>query len=173
MTTAMNTNRVDPGRFSSRCCTFRRTQTRSADPIRLLCIRLALLLNLSVLSRFAPSARLMIGVSPWTLWLAEAFLWDCTFWDDRGGGLSRQPLGPLVDTLTIKTVTSANRMNLGSFCSRSCTFQRTRTSADPIRLLCARLALPLSLSLPSQFAPSARPMVCVSPWAYGLRCFHA
>ena len=45
MTTVLSKNRVDSRSFSSRSCAFRRTHT-STDPIRLLCIRLALPLNL-------------------------------------------------------------------------------------------------------------------------------
>ena len=167
-TIADNTNRVDPRSFSSRCCTFQRTHTRSVDPIRLLCIRLTLPLTLSLPSRFAPSARLMVGVSPRTLWLAEAFSCDCTFWDERGGGLTGQPLDPLANTATITAVMSANRVESGRFSSRCCTFRRTQTSADPIRLLCIRLALPSTLSLPSRFSPSSRVMAFVSPRALWL-----
>ena len=43
---------------------------------------------------------------------------DDTFWDERGGGLTRQPVGPLVDTATIKAVMSTNRVESGSFGSR-------------------------------------------------------
>ena len=103
------------------------------------------------------------------LWLVGYFSCYCMIWDERGGGLTGQPVGPLlVNTTTIATVTSTNRVDLGSFCSRCCTFWRTYTSADPIGQLCIRLALPLTLSLPPQFAPSARPMVCVSPRALWL-----
>ena len=73
MTAVMSANRVDLGRFSSRCSTFRHTHT-SADPIRLLCIRLALTLTLSLPSRLAPSARHTVGVLPRALWLAGIFL---------------------------------------------------------------------------------------------------
>ena len=73
-----------------------------------------------------------------------------------GGGLTRQPVGPAVGTATMTTVMSANRVDLGSFSSRCCTFRHTHTSADPIRLLCIRLVLTLTLSLPSRLAPSAR-----------------
>ena len=41
-------------------------------------------------------------------------------------------------------------------------------SADPIQLLCVRLTLPLTLSLPSGFVPSARLMVGVLPRALWL-----
>ena len=68
-------------------------------------------------------------------------------------------MGPNVDTATIITALSTNRVDSGSFSSRCCVFQRTHASADPIRLLCIRLALHLTLSLPSRFAPSARLMV--------------
>ena len=61
MTTVLSTNHVDSGNFSSRGYPFRRTHT-SVDPIRLLCIRLALPSTLSLHSWFAPSAKLMVGV---------------------------------------------------------------------------------------------------------------
>ena len=57
-------------------------------------------------------------------------------------------MGPRVDTATIRTVLSTNRVDSGSFSSGCCAFRRTHTSADPIRLLCIRLALPLTLPLP-------------------------
>ena len=166
--TVLSTNRVDLGSFSSRYCTFRLTHT-SADPIRLLCIQLALPLTLALPPRFAPSARLVVCVSPRALWRSGDSSCDCMFWDKRGGGLTRQPVGPPVGTATITTaVMSANRVNLGSFSSRCCAFRRTHTSADPIRLLCIRLALPLTLSLPSRLAPSARVAVGVPPRALWL-----
>ena len=167
ITTVMYTNRVDSGGFSSRCSAFRRKHT-SADPIRLLCTRL----TLSLPSRFSPSARLVVVFHnvPYG-WLAEAFSCDCMFWNETGGGLTRQPVGPLVGTATMTAVMSANRMDSGSFSSRCCAFRRTHTSANPIRLLCTRLALPLALSLPSRFAPSERLTVGVSPrtlWLAGI-----
>ena len=163
MTTVLSTNRVDSTRFSSRSCGFRRTHT-STDPIRLLCIRLALPLTLSLPSRFAPSAKLMVGVSPQGLWLAGAFSRDCTFWDYRGGVLTidRQPVGPPVNTATITTATGINHVDSGSFSSRCCTFQRINTSADPIRTLCIRLAFNLD-SLPA-------PRICVLRKTHNL-CF--
>ena len=112
--TVLSTNRVDSGRFSSRCCAFRRTHT-SADPIWLLCIRLALPLTLSLPSRFAPSARLTVSGTPCSLWFVGDFPCDCMFWENRGGGLTRQPLGPPRGTATITAVMSANRVDLGSF----------------------------------------------------------
>ena len=158
--TVLSTSRVDLGSFSSRLCTFRRTHT-SADPIRLLCIRLALRLTFFLPLRFAPSARLVVCVSPRVLWLVCWFSSVCIFWDERGGGIT--PMGPQVDKATIRTVLSTSRVDLGSFSSRWCTHRRTHTSADPIRLLCIRLALSLTFSLPSRFAPSTRHVVCVSP----------
>ena len=74
------------------------------------------------------------------------------FWENSGGGLTTQPVG----TATMTTVTSANRVDLESFSSRCWTFRRTHTSADPNRVLCTRLALPLTLSLSSRLAPRAR-----------------
>ena len=164
-TTATGINHVDSGRFSSRCCTFRRTHT-SADPIRILCIRLALTLTLSRPPGFASCARLMVCASPWALQLVVDFSCDCVFWDDRGGGLAGQ-LGPQVDTANIRTVLSTNHVDSRSFSSRCWAFRRTHPSADPIRLLDIRLALPLTLSLPSGFVPSTKLMVGASPRALG------
>ena len=162
MTTVLSTNRVDSRRFSSRSCAFRRAQT-STDPIRLICIRLALPLTLSLPARFAPSAKLMIGVSPRALRLAGSFSRDCKFWGCRGGALtiSRQPVGLPVSRAAITTVTGMNHLDSESFSSRSRTFRRTHMSADSIRILCIRLALPLTLSWPPRFASCPRLMVCV------------
>ena len=164
-TTATGINHVDSGRFSSRCCTFRRTHT-SPDPIRILCIRLALTLTLSRPPGFASCARLMVCASPWALQLVVDFSCDCMFWDDRGGGLAGQ-LGPQVDTANIRTVLSTNHVDSRSFSSRCWAFRRTHPSADPVRLLDIRLALPLTLSLPSGFVPSTKLMVGASPRALG------
>ena len=164
-TTATGINHVDSGRFSSRCCTFRRTHT-SADPIRILCIRLALTLTLSRPPGFASCARLMVCASPWALQLVVDFSCDCMFWDDRGGGLAGQ-LGPQVDAANIRTVLSTNHVDSRSFSSRCWAFRRTHPSTDPIRLLDIRLALPLTLSLPSGFVPSTKLMVGASPRALG------
>ena len=164
-TAATGINHVDSGRFSSRCCTFRRTHT-SADPIRILCIRLALTLTLSRPPGFASCARLMVCASPWALQLVVDFSCDCMFWDDRGGGLAGQ-LGPQGDTANIRTVLSTNHVDSRSFSSRCWAFRRTHPSADPIRLLDIRLALPLTLSLPSGFVPSTKLMVGASPRALG------
>ena len=169
MTTVLSTNRVDSRSFSSRRCAFRRTHT-STDPIRLLCIRLALPLNLFLPSRFAPGTKLMVGVSPRASWPAGFFLRDCTFWDCKGGVLiiNRQQVGPLMNTPATTTATGINHVDSGRFSSRCCTFRRTHTSADPIRILCIRLALTLTLSRPPGFASCARLMVCASPWALQL-----
>ena len=167
ITTATGINHVDSGSFSSRCCTFRRTHT-SADPIRILCIRLALTLTLSRPPGFASCARLMVCVSPCALWPVGDFSCDCMFWDDRGGGLTGQPMGPQVDTANIRTVLSTNHVDSRSFSPRCWAFRRTHPSADPIRLLCIRLALPLTLSLPSGFVPSTKLVVGASPRALGL-----
>ena len=70
-----------------------------------------------------------------------------------------------MDTATIRTVLSTNRVDSGSFSSRCCAFRRTHTNVDPIQLLCIRLALPLTLSFPSRLAPSARLTVGVPPRA--------
>ena len=169
MTTVLSTNRVDSRSFSSRRCAFRRTHT-STDPIRLLCIRLALPLNLFLPSRFAPGTKLMVGVSPRASWPAGFFLRDCTFWDCKGGVLiiNRQQVGPLVNTPATTTATGINHVDSGRFSSRCWTFRRTHTNADPIRILCIRLALTLTLSRPPGFASCARLMVCASPWALQL-----
>ena len=140
--TVLSTNRVDSRSLSSRRWAFRRTH-QSADPIRLLGIRLALPLTLSLPSGFVPSTKLMVSASPRALGLVKDFSCDCMFWDERGGGFA--PAGPRVDTANIKTVLSTNRVDSGSFSSGCCAFRRTHTSADPIRLLCIQLALPLTL----------------------------
>ena len=44
---------------------------------------------------------------------------DCTFWDERGGGLTRQPVGPLAGTAIITIAMSANRLELGRFAQDS------------------------------------------------------
>ena len=163
--TVLSTNHVDSRSFSPRCWAFRRTHP-SADPIRLLGIRLALPLTLSLPSGFLPSTKLMVGASPRALGLVKDFSCDGMFWDESGGGLA--PVDPRVDTATIRTVLSTNRVDSGSFSSGCCAFRRTHTSADPIRLLCIRLALPLSLPLPSRFAPSARLTVGGTPCALWL-----
>ena len=170
MTTVLSTNRVDSRSFSSRSCAFRRTHT-STDPVRLLCIRLALPLTLSLPSRFAPGTKLMVGVSPRAPWLAGAFSRDCTFWNCREVvvlTIDRQPVGPLVSTASITLATGINHVDSGRFSSRCCTFRRTHTSADPIWILCIRLALTLTLPRPPGFASCAKLMVCVSPWALRL-----
>ena len=167
ITIATGINHVDSGSFSSRCCTFRRTHT-SADPIRILCIRLALTLTLSRPPGFASCARLMVCVSPWALRLVGDFSFDCMFWDDRGGGLTGQPMSPQMDTINIRTVLSANHVDSRSFSPRCWAFRRTHPSADPIWLLCTRLTLPLTLSLPSGFVHSTKLMVGASPRALEL-----
>ena len=110
----------------------------------------------------------MVGDTPCALWLVKDFPCACMFWEKRGGGLIRQPVGPPVGTATITAVMRANHVDLGSFSSRSCTFGHTHMSADPIRLLCIRLALILTLSLSSRLAPSARLTVGVPPRALWL-----
>ena len=97
--------------------------------------------------------------------LAGDFSCDCMFWGERGGGYTRQPVGPSVDTAIMTTVLSTNRVDSRRFSSRSCAFRRTHTSTDPIRLLCIQLDLPLNLFLPSRFAPGTKLMVDVSPRA--------
>ena len=110
----------------------------------------------------------MVGASPRALGLVKDFSCDCIFWYDRVGGLAGQPMGPQVDRANIRTVLSTNRVDSGSFSSGCCAFRRTLTSAGPIRLLCIRLALPLTLPLPLRFAPSARLTVGGTPCALWL-----
>ena len=118
-------------------------------------------LNVPLPSGFAPSARLMVGVSPRALWLASFFRGIVCF-GTRGEqiycNINRRPLGPFVSITTITTVTGTNRVDSGRFSLRYA-FRRTHTSADPIRLICIRLALPLTFSLLSRFAPRARLVV--------------
>ena len=163
--TVLSTNHVDSRSFSSRRWAFRRTHP-SADPIRLLGIRLALPLTLSLPSGFVPSTKLMVDASLRALGLVKDFSCDCMFWDERGGGLA--PVGARVETATTRTVLSTNRVDSGRFSSGCCSFRRTHTSAEPIRLLCIRLALPLTLPLPSRFALSARLAVGGTPCALRL-----
>ena len=98
------------------------------------------------------------------IWLVGEFLCDCMFWENSGVGLTTQP----VSTATMTTVTSANRGDLESFNSRCWTFRRTYTIADPNRVLCTLLALPLTLSLTSRLAPRARLTVDVPTRAFWL-----
>ena len=49
--------------------------------------------------------------TPCALWLAGALSCDCMFWEEKGGGLAGQPVGPLVDTTIITAVMTANRVN--------------------------------------------------------------
>ena len=142
ITIATSINHVNSGSFFSRCCTFRRTHT-SADPIRILCIRLALTLTLSRPSRFVPSASLMVGASPRALWFVWDFSCNCMFWDGRGGGLTRQSVDLRVDTETITEVLSTNCVDSRSFSAICWAFRRTHTSTDPLRLLCIRLRFTL------------------------------
>ena len=125
-------------------------------------------LTLSLPSRFVPSARLTVGGTPCALWLVGRFSCDHMFGEERGGGRTRQTVGPPVDTVTMTAVMSANRVDLESFSSRCWTFRRTHTSANPVRVLCIQLALHLTLSLPSRLAPSARLTVGVPPRALWL-----
>ena len=81
-------------------------------------------------------------------WPAGAFSCDYMFWGERGGGLTRQPVGPFVDTAIMTAVLNTNRVDSRSFSSRGCASWLAHTSTDPIRLLCIRLALPL-YSLPA------------------------
>ena len=109
-------------------------------------------------------------VSPKSLRLVGDFSCDCMSWDDMGGGLTGQLMGPQMATANIRTTTvlSTNHVDSRSFSSRCWAFRRTHPSADPIRLLGIRPALPLTLSLPSGFVPSTKLMVGASPRALGL-----
>ena len=102
-----------------------------------------------------------VGASSLALWFMWDFSCDCTFWDERGGGLTGQPVDPQVDKATLRTVLSINRVGSRSVSSICWAFWRTQTRTEPIRLLCIQLALPSTLSLPSGFAPSARLVVVV------------
>ena len=128
----MSTNRGDSGSFSLQYCAFRRTHT-SADPFRLLyptSFTLASLLALTICAQRKTNG-LCYTSGPMD---SVDFSCDSMPWM-RGGGHTGQLLGPLVNTATITTVSSANRMVSGRFSSRCCAFRRTHTSADPIRLL--------------------------------------
>ena len=157
----LSTNHVDSRSFSSRCWAFWRTHP-SADPIRLLGIRLALPLTLSLPSGFVPSTKLMIGASPRALGLVKDFSCDCMFWDERGGGLA--PVGPRVDTATIRTVLSTNRVGSGSFSSGCCAFRRTHTRAQTL----FGYLYPTSFTLDSSLALTIRSQRQAYGWWYTL-----
>ena len=146
MRTVLSTNHVDSRSFSPRCWAFRRTHP-SANPIRLLCIRLALPLTLSLPSGFVPSTKLVVGASLRALGLVGDFSCDCMSWDDRGGGLTGQPMGPQVDTANMRIVLSTNHVDSRSFSSRCWAFRRTHPSADPIRLYPTSFTLDSLLAL--------------------------
>ena len=110
----------------------------------------------------------VVGGTHCAPWLSGDSSWKCMFCGKRVGGLTGQPVGPLVGTATMSAVMSADRVDSGSFILRCCTFRRTHTSADPIRLLRIRLALSLTLSLPSRLGLSARFTVGVPPRALWL-----
>ena len=103
--------------------------------------------------RPAQDSWLVFHLGPYGLW--GLFCAPVCF-RTRGEEGLLQPVGSLAETATLTTAVSANRVDLGSLSSRSCTFRHTRTSEDPIRLLCIRLAFPSTLSLPSGFTPSER-----------------
>ena len=52
---------------------------------------------------------LVVGASLRALGLVGDFSCDCMFWDDRGGGLTGQPMGPQVDTANMRTVLNKSR----------------------------------------------------------------
>ena len=101
------------------------------------------------------------------LWYVGGFSCDCMFWENSRGGLTMQPVG----TATMTTIMGASRVDLERFSSRRWTFRRTHTSAESIRVLSIRLALPLTLSLPSRLVPSARLTVDVPTRALWLAGF--
>ena len=131
-------------------------------------MRLALHLTLPLPSRFEPSVRLMVDGTAWTRWLSGDSSCDSWVWEKRKILLTRQPVGTPVGTTTVTVVMSANRVNLGRFSSRCCAFRCTHTRADPFQLLCIRLGLPLTLSLPLRLEPSARLTVGFPPRALWL-----
>ena len=53
-----------------------------------------------------------------SLWPAGDFSCDCMFQGERGEGLTRQSVGPSVDTAIMTTVLSTNRVDSRSFSSR-------------------------------------------------------
>ena len=151
---------MDSGSFSSGYCAFRCTHT-SADPT-------LYSTSFTLDSSLALTIRAQRQTYGWWYTLCPMacgnFSCDCMFLENSGGGLTTQPVG----TATITTVTSANRVDLESLSSRCWTFRRTHTSADPIRVLCTRLALPLTPSLTSRLAPRARLTVDVTTRAFWL-----
>ena len=59
------------------------------------------------------------------------FSCDYMFRDEREGILTGQPMRPRMDTETIRTVLSTNRVDSTSFSSRCWAFRRTHTNTDP------------------------------------------
>ena len=107
-----HTHHVDSRSFSSRYWAFRCTHP-SADPIRLLGIRIDLPLTLSMPSGFVSSTKLVVGASPRALGLVKDFACDCMFWDERGGGLA--PVGPRVDNSNHLNSIEHKSRGLGKF----------------------------------------------------------
>ena len=110
---------------------------------------------------FASCARLMVCVSPWARRLVGDFSCDCMFWDDRGGGLTGQPMGPQVDTANIRTVLSTNHVDSTSFSSRCWAFRRTHQAQT-----LSATWYPTSFTLDSLLALS----ICAQPKTHGW-CF--
>ena len=72
----------------------------------------------------------MVSVSPRAPVLTGAFSCGGMIWDEEGGGLTGQSMGPLVDTATITTVMSANRVTRGGLAHdavRSNVYTRAQT----------------------------------------------
>ena len=89
----------------------------------------------------------------------RTFSCDCMLWDDRRGRLTGQPLGLLVGTATMTAAV------MGAKVAWTCgvlvhdvvrSGVHTRGRRPYSATLCIRLALPLTLSLPSRSAPSER-----------------
>ena len=81
-------------------------------------------------------------------WPAGALLCDGMFCDERGGGLTRQPVGPFGGTATMTTAMNTNRVDPGSFSSRCCAFRRTHEERRP----CSAALYPTSFTLDSLLA---------------------
>ena len=113
----------------------------------------------TIVAAVANSSRCAVPQQP--LRSAGAFSCNCMFQGEKGGGLTRQPVGPCVNTAIMTILLSTNPVDSRRFSSRGCAFRRTHTGTDPIRQVRIRLALPSTLSLPSTFAPSSKLMAGV------------
>ena len=95
-------------------------------------------------------------------WPAGAFSCEYMFWGERGGGLTRQPVGSSVDTGIMTTVLSTNRVGSRSFSSQGCVFRRTHTNTG----LSSATLYPTSFTLDSLLALTIRAQSKAHGWCF-------